>query len=263
MSALAPFVEAAGARIPALGLGTWALRGRECAEAVETALRLGYRHVDTAAMYGNEQEVGQGLRASGVVREEVFVTTKVWSSDIGAGNLQRSAEASLKRLQMPIVDLLLIHWPNPSIPLKESIAALCDAKKRGLTRHVGVSNFSIDLLRQTIALAGEPIVVNQCECHPRYAQTSLIEECQKQGVAFVSYTPLGKGAPANDPLLKQIAAVHGKSAAQIALRWHIQRGLVAIPKAARREHLQYNFAIFDFELTDEEMRLISTMGQPR
>jgi 2,5-diketo-D-gluconate reductase B len=259
MTPLAPLVEARGARIPALGLGTWNLRGRECVDAVETALRLGYRHVDTAAMYANEQEVGQGLRASGVVREDVFVTTKVWSSDIGAGDLQRSAEASLKRLQMPIVDLLLIHWPNPSIPLKESIAALCDAKKRGLTRHVGVSNFSIDLLRQAIALADEPIVVNQCECHPRHAQTSLIEECRKQDVAFVSYRPLGKGALASDPLLKRIAAVHGKSAAQIVLRWHIQRGLVAIPKAARREHLEENFAIFDFELTDEDMRRISTM----
>jgi diketogulonate reductase-like aldo/keto reductase len=234
MSALAPLVEAGGARIPALGLGTWNLRGRECAASVETALRLGYRHIDTAAMYGNEHEAGEGLRASGVARDDVFVTTKVWSSDIGAGDLQRSAEASLKRLQMPIVDLLLIHWPNPSIPLRESIEALCDAKKRGLTRHIGVSNFSIDLLRQAIVLADEPIVANQCECHPRFDQTPLIDECRKQATAFVSYRPLGKGALANDPLLKRIAATHAKSAAQVGLRWHIQRGLIAIPKAARR-----------------------------
>ena len=259
MSALAPLVEAGGARIPALGLGTWALRGRGCAEAVETALRLGYRHIDTAAMYGNEQEVGEGLRASGVARDDIFVTTKVWSSDIGAGHLQRSAEASLKRLHMPIVDLLLIHWPNPSIPLKESIAALCDAKTRGLTRHIGVSNFSIDLLRQAIALSTEPIVANQCECHPRSAQMSLTEECVKQGVAFVSYRPLGKGALANDPLLERIGAAHGKSASQVALRWHIQRGSIAIPKAARRAHLEENFAIFDFELSEEEMAEISAM----
>ncbi len=257
MNALAPLVAAGDARIPALGLGTWNLRGRECAEAVETALRLGYRHVDTAAMYGNEHEVGQGLRASGVAREDVFVTTKVWSSDIGAGDLQRSAEASLKRLQMPIVDLLLIHWPNPSIPLQESIAALCDAKKRGLTRSIGVSNFSIDLLRQAIALSSEPIIANQCECHPRHDQAPLIDECQRQGVAFVSYRPLGKGALASDPTLKLIAAAHGKSAAQVCLRWHIQRGLVPIPKAARQAHLKENFAIFDFVLSNEEVDEIS------
>jgi diketogulonate reductase-like aldo/keto reductase len=261
MSALAPLVEAGGARIPALGLGTWNLRGAECGKAVANALALGYRHIDTATMYGNEREVGEGLRASGVARDDVFVTTKVWSSDIGAGDLQRSAEASAARLQMSVVDLLLIHWPNPSIPLKDSIAALCDAKRRGLTRHIGVSNFSIDLLREALAMTTEPIVANQCECHPRYDQTALIAECHKHGVAFVSYRPIGKGALASDPLLRRIGAAHGKSAAQAALRWHIQRGLVAIPKAARREHLQENFSIFDFVLGEEEMGRISAMGR--
>lgn len=261
MSAAAPLVEAQGARIPALGLGTWNLRGQECAGAVANALKLGYRHVDTAAMYGNEREVGQGLRASGVRRDDVFVTTKVWSSDIGQGDLQRSAEASLARLDTPIVDLLLIHWPNPSIPLKNSIAALCEAKRRGLARHIGVSNFSIDLLRQALALTSEPIAANQCECHPRADQTPLIEECRRSGVAFVSYRPLGKGALASDPLLKRIAAAHGKSAAQVCLRWHIQQGLVAIPKAARTAHLAENFAIFDFELSDGEKKEISAMGR--
>lgn len=260
MSAAAPLVEAQGARIPALGLGTWNLRGQECAEAVANALALGYRHIDTAAMYGNEREVAQGLQASGVERDEVFVTTKVWSSDIGEGDLQRSAEASLARLQMASVDLLLIHWPNPSIPLKDSIAALCDAKRRGLARQIGVSNFSIDLLRQAIALSSEPIVANQCECHPRRDQLALTEECRRQAVAFVSYRPLGKGALASDPTLERIAAAHGKSAAQVCLRWHVQRGLVAIPKAARREHLEENFAIFDFALSEKEMKEISEMG---
>jgi diketogulonate reductase-like aldo/keto reductase len=261
MRLAAPLVAAHDARIPALGLGTWALRGEDCVKAVTAALSLGYRHVDTAAMYGNEREVGQGLRASGLNRDDIFITTKVWSSDIGAGALQRSAEASLARLQTPIVDLLLIHWPNPSIPLKESIAALCDAKAQGFARHIGVSNFSIDLLRQSVALSREPIIANQCECHPRHAQTPLIEECSKLGVAFVSHRPLGQGALARDPLLKRIGDAHGKSAAQVALRWHIQRGLVAIPKAARREHLEENFAIFDFELSEKEMAEISAMGR--
>jgi diketogulonate reductase-like aldo/keto reductase len=257
----APLVAAGEARIPVLGLGTWAMRGEECAKAVVDALKIGYRHIDTAAMYGNEREVGQGLRDAGMKRDDIFVTTKVWSSDIGAGDLQRSAEASLSRLQILIVDLLLIHWPNPSIPLKDSIAALCDAKRRGLTRHIGVSNFPVDLLRQATTLTSEPIAVNQCECNPRFDQTPLIEECQSRGVAFVSHRPLGKGALARDPLLSRIGAAHKKTAAQVALRWHVQRGLVAIPKAARREHLEENFAIFDFELRDTEMAEISAMAR--
>jgi diketogulonate reductase-like aldo/keto reductase len=261
MTAPALLIAAGAARIPVLGLGTWAMRGEECAKAVADALALGYRHIDTAAMYGNEREVGLGLRASGVKRDDVFLTTKVWSSDIGAGDLQRSAEASLSRLQLPIVDLLLIHWPNPSIALKESIAALCDAKRRGLTRQIGVSNFPVDLLRQAVAISDEPIAVNQCECNPRFDQSPLIEECQKHGVVFVSHRPLGKGSLARDPLLMRIGAAHGKSAAQVALRWHIQKGLVAIPKAARRQHLEENFAIFDFELAEKEMEEISAMAR--
>jgi diketogulonate reductase-like aldo/keto reductase len=259
MSALAPLAEAQDMRIPALGLGTWSLRGEQCARAVAGALQIGYRHVDTAAMYGNEVEVGQGLRASGARREDCFITTKVWSSDIGARDLPRSAEASLKRMQLSTVDLLLIHWPNPSIPLKESIAALCEAKRRGLTRHIGVSNFSSDLLRQAAAVSSEPIVANQCECHPGLDQTPLIGACRGVAAAFVSYRPLGKGALADDPLLSRIGAAHKKSAAQVALRWHIQKGLVAIPKAARREHLEANIAIFDFDLSEAEMAEISAM----
>jgi 2,5-diketo-D-gluconate reductase B len=261
MSAPVPHVEAQGARIPVLGLGTWNLRGEECVRSVEEALRLGYRHIDTAAMYANEAEVGRGLRASGVARDDVFITTKVWSSDIGAGDLQRSAEASLTRLQLPSVDLLLIHWPNPSIPLKTSIAALCDAKRRGFARAIGVSNFSGDLLREATALSSEPIVANQCECHPRHDQTKLIGICRALDVAFVSYRPLGKGALAGDRLLTKIAIAHGKSAAQVALRWHVQKGLVAIPKAARREHLAANLAIFDFTLNDNEMAEISSLSR--
>ena len=261
MSVSAPLVAAKAMSIPALGLGTWSLRGRECAAAVAEALRLGYRHIDTAAMYGNEKEVAQGLGASGIKRDDVFITTKVWSSDIGEGDLQRSAEASLERLQIASVDLLLIHWPNASIPLKESIGALCDAKRRGLTRHIGVSNFSSALLREAVGFAAEPIVANQCECYPGMDQDELIDACRKAGVAFVSYRPLGKGAILRNSTLARIAAAHKKSAAQVALRWHIQKGLVAIPKAARREHLEENLAIFDFALSEGEMREISAIGR--
>jgi diketogulonate reductase-like aldo/keto reductase len=261
MTAPAPLVEAGDMRIPTIGLGTWSLRGEQCAKAVAAALQIGYRHVDTAAMYDNEVEVGQGLRASQAGRDDCFITTKVWSSDIGEGDLQRSAEHSLRRLQVSTVDLLLIHWPNPSIPLKESIAALCAAKRQGLARHIGVSNFSRELLRQAVLLSSEPILANQCECHPRMDQTPLIEACREIGAAFVSHRPLSKGALAADPLLSRIGAVHKKSAAQVALRWHVQRGLVAIPKAARRDHLEANIAIFDFALSEGEMSEISSLGR--
>ncbi|HXW19029.1 MAG TPA: aldo/keto reductase [Roseiarcus sp.] len=248
-------------RIPAIGLGTWGLRGEACAKAVVAALQIGYRHIDTATMYDNEAEVGRALRASGVSPEDCFVTTKVWPSDISAAALPRSVEASLKRLQLSAVDLLLIHWPNPSISLAESIGALCAAKRRGLARHIGVSNFSVDLLRQAAALASEPILANQCECHPRLDQTALIEACREVGAVFVSHRPLSKGALADDRLLKRIGLAHNKSAAQVALRWHIQRGLVPIPKAARREHLAENIAIFDFRLSEAEMSEITALGR--
>jgi diketogulonate reductase-like aldo/keto reductase len=152
----APIIEANGARIPAFGLGTWDLRGRTCVRMVNEALRLGYRHVDTAEMYDNETEVGEGLRASGVAREEVFITTKVWSSHLAARDLERAAEQSLAKLKLADVDLLLIHWPNPRIPLAETIPALCKMKTRGLTRHIGVSNFTPPLVTEAVRLASEP-----------------------------------------------------------------------------------------------------------
>ncbi|HEX2387034.1 MAG TPA: aldo/keto reductase, partial [Candidatus Binatia bacterium] len=160
-----PDVEAHGAKIPAIGLGTWQLSGETCTRAVIAALECGYRHVDTAKMYGNESEVGDGLRSAGVARDEIFVTTKAWRDDLHEGDLQRSAEANLKRLGLDKLDLLLIHWPNRNIPLKESIKALCETRARGLTRHIGVSNFPVVLLEQALAVATEPIVTNQCEYH--------------------------------------------------------------------------------------------------
>ncbi|HYI91356.1 MAG TPA: aldo/keto reductase, partial [Beijerinckiaceae bacterium] len=162
----APPVHANGAAIPAIGLGTWRLAGDEGAEAVRSALEAGYRHIDTAAMYDNEEAVGAGLKASGLPRDEVFVTTKVWPEDLAPGDLERSAEASLKRLRLDAVDLLLIHWPNAAIPLRGSIEALCRVRRAGLARHIGVANFTVALLDEAVALAGEPLVTNQCEYHP-------------------------------------------------------------------------------------------------
>jgi diketogulonate reductase-like aldo/keto reductase len=259
----APLVEANGAHIPAIGLGTWTLRDEACSEAVQWALEAGYRHIDTAAMYGNEEAVGAGLKASGLPRDAVFVTTKVWHSDLAPADFQRSAEASLARLGLSQVDLLLIHWPNSDIPLEDTVRALNEAKRQGLTRHIGVSNFSSRLLAEAVRYSGEPLVVNQCEYHPYLDQSRIREACRNHGMAFTSYCPLGKGDLTMNPVIQAIAPAHGKTAAQVVLRWHVQQeGVVAIPKSGNRTRIAENLDVFDFALSDEEMRRISALARP-
>jgi diketogulonate reductase-like aldo/keto reductase len=256
-------VEANGAAIPAIGLGTWQLRGEEGAAAVKSALEAGYRHIDTAAMYGNEEAVGEGLRASGVPRDEVFVTTKVWPEDLAPPDLARSAEASLKRLGLAQIDLLLIHWPNAAITLAGSIRALCEAKRAGLARHIGVANFTARLLDEAVASADEPIVANQCEYHPYLDQTLVRAECRKHGAAFVSYCPIGKAQVLGEPVIQAIAKAHRRTPAQIVLRWHVQQpGVAAIPKSGDPRRMRENLAVFDFALSDEEMARIAALARP-
>lgn len=259
----AMIVEANGARIPALGLGTWTLKGEACSEAVRWALEAGYRHIDTAAMYGNEEDVGVGLKASGLNRDDIFVTTKVWHSDLEADDFRRSAEASLRRLGLSEVDLLLIHWPNSDVPIEETIGALNEAKRDGLTRHIGVSNFSARLVEQAVQLSEEPLVVNQCEYHPYLDQSRVHAACRKHGMAFTSYCPLGKGDLVRDPVIQEIATAHGRTGAQVVLRWHVQQpGTLAIPKSGNRQRIAENLNIFDFELSQEEMQRISGLARP-
>ncbi len=255
-------VQANGASIPALGLGTWTLKDEACSELVAEALRIGYRHVDTAAMYVNEEAVGEGLRASGVARDEVFVTTKVWWTDLGAADLRRSAEASLSRLKLDAVDLLLIHWPNPAIPLAESVAALNKARQDGLARHIGVSNFPTALLREAIALSDAPLVVNQVEHHPYLDQSRVRAVCEAAGMALVGYCPLHRGGGLlEETVVTDAARTHGKTPGQIVLRWHVQQpGTIAIPRTTRKERLAENAAIFDFALSGEEMAAISALA---
>lgn len=260
-----PRLTANGAAIPVIGLGTFRLQGETCRRAVETALASGYRHIDTAAMYDNEADVGQALAGSGVARNEIFVTTKVWSSDIGAGALQRSAERSLARLGLTQVDLLLIHWPNPAIPLAQSIGALCDAKRRGLAGHIGVSNFPIAMLEQAVALAaerGETIAALQCEHHPHLDQSKLIAAAARHGIGFISYCPLGRGNLVTEPTIVGIAGKLGRTAAQVILRWHLQKDVAAIPRSAHAEHIDENIAITDFVLDAEDMTAISALHRP-
>ena len=253
-------VEAHGARIPLVGLGTWDLRGRTCARMVEEALRLGYRHVDTAELYDNEHEVGEGLRSSGVASEEVFVTTKVWPSHFAARELERAAKESLTRLKLASVDLLLLHWPNPRIALRETIGALCKVKRAGLARHIGVSNFTVALIEEAVGLADEPLVCNQIEVHPFIDQSKVIAACARNGMAVVAYSPVARGGVKRDKVLAKIATVHGKTAVQVALRFLVQQGIVVIPRTSRVERLEENFAIFDFVLSKAEMAEIARLA---
>lgn len=256
-------VPANGANIPALGLGTYRMTGETCARAVAAALGSGYRHIDTAAMYDNEADVGAGLRAGGVPRDDVFVTTKVWTDDIGASDLERSAESSLKKLQLDTVDLLLIHWPNAAIPLRDSIAALCRVKSRGLARHIGVSNFPVALLDEAVSFATEPLSANQCEYHPRLGQSKVLAACRRHGIAFTSYCPLGRGDLVRDETVRAIAERLGRTPGQVILRWHVQQpDVVAIPKSATPAHIADNLDIFDFALSEEDMAALSNLRHP-
>ena len=257
------FVEANGARIPAIGLGTWELRGRTCARIVEQALKLGYRHIDTAQVYENEREVGEGLRGSGIRRDDVFVTTKIWTTHFAPNDLERSTKDSLAKLRLSEVDLLLLHWPNPQVPLEETLGALARVRKLGMTRHIGVSNFTVALIEEAIAVCPEPLACDQVEYHPYLDQTKVLDACARHGMAVVAYSPVAKGRIKNDQALARIGQAHGKTAAQVCLRWLVQQNVPAIPRTSRIERLSENIDIFDFELSDQEMGQISGMGSAK
>jgi len=254
-------IKANGADMPCLGMGTWTLEGRQCADLVAHAIDVGYRHIDTAASYGNEEAVGAGIRASGIARGEIFVTTKVWHTDLRAADFRRSAEDSLRRLGLDQVDLLLIHWPSRTVPLAETIGALNRAREDGLTRNIGASNFPVALLAEALELSAAPIAANQVEYHPRLDQRKVLEACRAAGAAMVSYCPLFRGgALFGEPAIAAAAQNHDKTPAQIVLRWHIQQdGVAAIPRSSSKERIAENIDIFDFTLTEPEMAAISAL----
>ncbi len=256
------YVEANGARIPAIGLGTMTLKGDVCVNAVNTALRLGYVHLDTAERYGNEVEVGEGLRASGVDRGKVFVTTKVYFDRLAPADFERSFEDSLRKLQLPWVDLLLIHWPNPKVPLADTVRVLCQVKRDGRTRHIGIANFTLPLIEHAVKLSSEPLVTNQIEVHPYLDQSKVIAASRRHGMSITAYCPLARGRVPSDPALARIGNAHGKSASQVALRWLVQQNIVPIPRSANPDNLAANLAIFDFVLSDAEMAEIAALKRP-
>lgn len=256
-----PIIETPHLAMPKLGLGTWALRGAECARAVAEAIGLGYRHVDTAEMYGNEEAVGQGLRDAAVPREQLFVTTKVWWENLAAPG--RALEASLKRLGLDYVDLFLIHWPNPAVPLAPTIAMMEVLKERGLCRAIGVANFTPRLLREALA-TGAPIAANQVEYHVMLGQDPLLALCRANNVVLTAYSPLGKGGLVDDPVLARIAARHGVTGAQAALAWLLGQEMVAaIPKSGRAENMRANLAALSLRLDEEDRAAIAALPKDR
>lgn len=251
------YVTVQGTEIPALGLGTWRMRGPKCRQAVSTALELGYRHIDTAQAYKNERKVGAAIRESEIDREDLFLTTKLDWSNRDRESVLESTRASLHKLGTDAVDLLLIHQPNLRTPLEETLDAMADLHREGLVRHIGVSNFSIERLNRARRIAAVPILADQVQYHPFWDQRDLLEYCRIYDVLLTAYSPLAHGGALNDELLRKIGTRYGKSPAQVGLRWLVQQeGVATIPKSTDPEHLADNLAIFDFELTDEEARAI-------
>jgi 2,5-diketo-D-gluconate reductase B len=252
-----------GVEIPKLGLGTWQLTGAACEEAVADALALGYRHVDTARMYGNEAEVGRAIAAAGIGRDELFVTTKLLPSELGAAGVRRQLDGSLSDLRLDHVDLLLIHWPaTDGTPLAETLGAMREAQDQGAARHLGVSNFPSAMVRQALELA--PIVCDQVEYHPYLGQRELLALARERDLMITAYSPLAQGAVLRDPTIRRIAEAHGRTPAQVVLRWLLdQPQVAAVPKAAGHEHRAANLDVFSFELSDDERGAIAGLQRGR
>lgn len=257
-----PAFSAHGATIPAIGFGTSPMTGGLSAETVAAALAAGYRHIDTARKYGTERAVGEAIRASGVPRGDIFLTTKVSHENLRPADFARSVDDSLAALGVDYVDLLLVHWPNPEIALAETMPALAKAKRDGLARHIGVANFTVGLIDQAIALCPEPLVALQAEYHPYLDQTKLLAAARARGLVYVAYCPLARGRMFTDSVLLDIAKAHGRSVAQVALRWLLQQQVASIPFSSSPQRIADNLAVFDFVLSEDDMRRIAALKRP-
>lgn len=257
-------VEAQGMTLPKLGFGTWKLEGDDACDAVAHAVRTGYRHIDTAQIYGNEMEVGaglaRGLRETGLRREDVFLTTKVWMDRVARDKLSASVEASLERLKTDYVDLLLLHWPVEDTPLAEQIGALQSVRRRGLARHVGLSNYTTQLLGEAAAVSDGPLAANQVEYHPFLDQAPVLTACRARDMAVIAYSPIAQGRVFDEPALAEIAKTHGLNPGQLALKWLIQQdGVAAIPRSSKREHITANFELGAAPLSADEIQRINAL----
>ncbi|MGA7386725.1 MAG: aldo/keto reductase [Pseudolabrys sp.] len=252
-------LTAHGAKMPAIGYGTMELPQRG-AELVAYAIQSGYRLIDTARKYGTEEKVGKGIRASGIAREELWVTTKVTELDAREADFLRSAETSLKSMQLDYVDLLLVHWPQPKVPFSETLGALAKAKRRGMARHIGVSNFTIAMLDEAVRVCPEPLITNQVEYHAYLPQDRMLAALKRHGMILTAYCPMARGKLLNDPIVGEIAEAHGKTIGQVCLRWLIQQSMVAaVPRPLEETHIREDLDVFDWSLSEDEMRRISAL----
>jgi diketogulonate reductase-like aldo/keto reductase len=255
----APTLSAHGAVMPVIGYGTMELPQRP-AELVAAAIAAGYRHIDTARKYGTEQFVGEGMRASKIARSELFVTTKVTEENAREADFMLSVETSLRTLGLDYVDLLLVHWPQPKVPFKETLGALAKAKRQGMTRHIGVSNFTLAMLDEAVGVCPEPLVTNQIEYHAYLPQDRMLAALKRHGMILTAYCPVARGKLLADPVVGEIARAHGKTPAQVCLRWLVQQpGVAAAPRALEEGHIVENLDIFDFTLSDGETRRLSAL----
>lgn len=256
-------VMANGAAIPALGFGTFRMSGPDVLRMVPHVLDLGFRHIDTAQIYGNEAEVGEAIVKSGIGRAEIFLTTKVWVENYRHDAFLASVDESLSKLRTDYVDLLLLHWPHASVPLAEQIGALNEVRRSGRVRHVGVSNFTTALMEEAIGLSDAPLVTNQIEYHPYLDQKVVIGSARSAGLSITAYYGMADGQVFADPALREIGARHGRSVAQVVLRWLVQQeGVLALSKTVAETRAAENLAIFDFELSAEEMASIHALAKP-
>jgi 2,5-diketo-D-gluconate reductase B len=256
-------VLANGARIPAIGFGTYGMERTDMLRMIPAALQGGFRHIDTAQIYRNEAEVGECTVASGIPRSELFITTKVWVENYPARRFAASVDESLRKLRTDYIDLLLLHWPHDGVPLAEQIGQLNETVSAGKVRHIGVSNFNRKLLQQAIDLSAVPLVTNQFEYHPYLNQSLLCGATRKAGLAVTAYCAMAVGRVLADPTIAEIAASHRRSIPQVVLRWLIQQGnVVALSRTSNPDRIAENLTIFDFELGEDEMAAIQTLARP-
>ena len=246
--------------IPQLGLGTWELLGEDCVNGVRKALETDYRLIDTADAYGNHVQVGRGIKESGIDRKEIFLTTKVWTTDLHGQPLKNAVNRFLEELDTSYIDLLLIHWPNKSIPLEETLKAMHEIKSEGLIRSIGVSNFTQKHIDKALDI-GIKVVNNQIEIHPTFAQFDLVKCCQAKDVTVTAYSPLGRGADLELPVIKELAKKYESSEAQIIISWLLERGLIVIPKATSPQRIKENYKSLEIKLSNEDIEKMNSLDK--
>lgn len=247
--------------VPVLGFGTWKLTGDDCVKSVDFAIREGYTHVDTAQIYENEAEVGDGIKKSGIARDKLFLTTKVWRNHFADGTVMESVDESLRKLKVDYVDLLLVHWPFPETPVAKLVEGVMKAQEAGKAKLIGISNFNVSQIEEAIKVSGGKVCNDQVEYHPYLNQNAVLNTVRKNNMFLTAYSPIARGKAIKDAALKEIGMKYGKTAGQVTLRWLVQQNNVAaIPKSATPENIKSNLDIFDFELSDEDMKKISAMG---